>query len=116
MARSNNVRMTPKMLRLLALLEQGPKYGRQFALIAPDLFFCNDEISRNGSMNRRSSPVSNIYSLLKRAEDGGLIEELKDFKAAANVLEDEAPSTKRKYYSITVQGKEMLSNARAIVN
>jgi hypothetical protein len=116
MPKHTNVRMSPKIMRLLALLEKGPKYGRQFAMIAPDLFFCNDEINRDGTPNRRQSSVASIYSILKRAEQGGLIEEMKEFKPPSLVIEDDPVGARRKYYCITIRGKEMLNKTRELLN
>lgn len=113
---AKNIQISPRMMRLLVLLEKGPKYGRQFALIAPDMFFCNDELDREGKIGNRSANVANIYSLLKRAETAGLIEVLTDFVPPDVPENEENIHTRRKYYGLTVKGQERLSNMRAMVN
>ena len=108
------MRVTDKMLRLLSLLEQGPKYGMQFETLAPDLFFSEKKIGRVNGHQIQLARVQNIHVLLRRAAKNGLAEQMKDFKVARKE-EDEPGVARRKYYAITLRGREVLKEARAML-
>lgn len=109
-----NLVPTPRLLKLLRLLKDGPQYGARLAELAPDMFFSTETLSKSG---RLSAPrgATNVYILLRRAKNAGVIEEVSNYSVKAADDESQAIMDKRKYYTITLRGRELLKQTAQIL-
>lgn len=105
---------TPRVLKLLKLLQGGPLYGKRIADLAPDMFFFETKLSSRGAVQKNIG-MTDIYSLLRRAEQAGIIEQLKNFRAPVADDESKNPVHRRKYYGITPDGRAMLKATQDIL-
>lgn len=98
-----------KALTVLTLLETGPKYGTQFAKLEPDVFATEFKIEF-GMRKPAATRPQNIYPIIRRLRNEGLIEEI-DVSRVANEVQD----SKRKYFCLTVKGREFLDITRRML-
>jgi DNA-binding PadR family transcriptional regulator len=98
-----------RTLRLLALLEHAPKYGRQIAKVAPDVFFSDGRVALK---KQGGVPTQHIYMTLIRLQAAGLIQRVDDYKPPASL---EIPARSRRmivWYGLTTLGRRTLREAR----
>lgn len=100
--RRRRVVINDRLMILLNLLEQGPKYPRQIVLIAPNLV--TDAKIRPGE---RGFDMTGIYTLIKRAKGLSLIEEV-----AVKVDPKDYFQGQRRYYGLTGFGRQKLQETR----
>jgi DNA-binding PadR family transcriptional regulator len=103
------IRQALRTLRLLTLLEHAPKYGRQIAKIAPDLFFADGRVDLG---KPKSVPTQYIYLTFMRLQAAGLIERVENYKPPASI---EIPARSRRlvvWYGLTPAGRRVLREAR----
>lgn len=99
-----------RALRLLAILEHAPKYGRQLARIAPDLFFSDPHVLVGEKPDRVRS--QHIYMTLSRLMKAGLIQRRENYTPPATV---EIPSRFRRgivWYELSPNGRKTLRESR----
>lgn len=104
------MRINSKIIKILALLEQGPKYGRQIVEMAPELFYDTSKISVVNGKPATAVVLSNVYSLLNRMEKGGVIKHMAGFHPE---VDTHGQVKTRKWYSITSTGRKELADARS---
>lgn len=99
--------MSPRLVRLLILLAQGPKYSGDFIRIDP----------ANFTQERKTNGAANIYMLLRRAKDAGLVEDMPEtfIPPVAEGEEINGMHMMRTYYQLSAKGRAALRKAQSMM-
>lgn len=103
------VRISASQLRILAVIDRGPTYGRKLAEEHPRLF-ASGSVAHDGSLLLDSKRV---YDSLKRLADRGFIEPIPHYRPPGSPARQAYRGhAKAKWYRLTRQGREVLADNR----